>query len=334
MSEFEEVKIKKYPYKITVGNWILYLIASLITVVMYAISNSFSAEMVGFVIGIFFAYFIFASAFGLLFWYLLGRKEKGGSTTFNVLIIIILIGQINQIRVQNSNKRSNLDTTEIKEALHEYKNNVKNDSINSDEALHSFATTFEKNIDKFIENTEGEERALFVGLKEFLQESLTEANLWNAAFYKIDNEAFFNFDSIQKSNKIENRLQIAEEYVKASERYKDFFKKRLSKLNAIIKDKDIDRNNSKAKGIIDGVKKKVKKQSILFIPYIDSHIEYGNEMKGIFQLIKENKWKPNDVNFVIFSNPKIQIEFDAKINKMVEIEEKVNLLHEKLVDAI
>ena len=81
-------------------------------------------------------------------------------------------------------------------------------------------------------------------------------------------------------------------------------------------------------------KQKIKKQGIVFIPYIDNHIKYGEKMVEILEFTKDKKWKSSDLNFVEFSNSKYQEEFDSKINQLVIIEENVNELHSKLIEVM
>ena len=330
MSEFEEIQRKKFPYKITKFNWIFYIIAIILASLLRLLTFENFPEFIGNCIGLSIGFLIFASLFGVIFWFILGRKENGGSYTFNVLILLMLFGQLGEFsRTINSRKENKVD---IRQAIQKYKDDIKNDSLQGNEALDSFAVSLEKGIDELIDDSRGNEKKLYISLKAFLNESIDEANLWNDAYYKINDDAFFNFNVLKNEGEFESQIEIAQDYIKASNRYKVFFQQRMNRLNAIIENNGI--NDEFANKMTSALRKKIKKQGIVFIPYIDNHIKYGEKMVEILKFTKDKKWKSSDLNFVEFSNSKYQEEFDSKINQLVVIEENVNELHSKLIDVM
>uniref|UniRef100_UPI00404819DF hypothetical protein n=1 Tax=Flavobacterium sp. TaxID=239 RepID=UPI00404819DF len=272
----------------------------------------------------------FASFFGLLFWFILGRKQNGGSTTFTVLIILTLLGQINNF-AKNSNE-STIDTSELKIAITKYKEDLKNDSIKGDVAFQNFTDVLEKNVDLFITQSSGDQKELFIGLKEFITEAKAEGNIWTTAQSKIASESFFDFSILHEQGEVESQIQIARDFAEASKRYKLFIQSRLKKLNQIIKNKDIDDEFSKA--IIDVIEQKVKKQNPIFVPYIDNNITYGNKMVIVLEMIKKNKWSKTPEGYIEFKDALIDTQFNDIMIELTEIEEKVNDLHGKLIDVI
>lgn len=330
MTELEELKKKKFPYKITKTNWIVFAVACSISVLLRLITFDDVPEFIGNAVGIGIGYLFFASLFGVVFWFLLGRKENGGSTTFNVLIVIMLLGQFGEF--SRNLKKNDIDTTEWNKAISKYKEDIKNDSIPADVAFQTFAASLEKNIDIFIEQSSGDQKELFIGLKEFINEAKQEGNNWTAAQSKIASESFFNFSLLNNEDEINKQIQTAEEFIVASKRYKQFFQSRLAKLEAIIKDKEIEGDLSK--DVLEGVKLKVKKQNPVFIPYINYNIEYGIKMKEVLVLIKNNNWKLTKEEYIEFKDATIDEQFNNLIMELTEIEEKVNELHALSVDVM
>ncbi|WP_445717261.1 hypothetical protein [Flavobacterium sp.] len=330
MSEFQELKKKRFPYRITKTNWIVYAVACFIAVLMSLKEIHRIPEFIGHAIGLCFAFLLFASFFGLLFWFILGRKQNGGSTTFTVLIILTLLGQINNF-AKNSNE-STIDTSELKIAITKYKEDLKNDSIKGDVAFQNFTDVLEKNVDLFITQSSGDQKELFIGLKEFITEAKAEGNIWTTAQSKIASESFFDFSILHEQGEVESQIQIARDFAEASKRYKLFIQSRLKKLNQIIKNKDIDDEFSKA--IIDVIEQKVKKQNPIFVPYIDNNITYGNKMVIVLEMIKKNKWSKTPEGYIEFKDALIDTQFNDIMIELTEIEEKVNDLHGKLIDVI
>ncbi|MQP52421.1 MULTISPECIES: hypothetical protein [unclassified Flavobacterium] len=330
MSEFQELEKKRFPYRITKTNWIVYAVACFIAVLMSLKEITRIPEFIGHAIGLCFAFLLFASFFGILFWFILGRKQNGGSTTFTVLIIITLLGQINNF-AKNSNENT-IDTNELKIAINKYKEDLKNDSIPGNVAFQNFTDVLEKNVDQFIEQSSGDQKELFIGLKEFITEAKEEGNNWTTAQSKIASESFFDFSILNEQDEVDRQIQIARDFAEASERYKLFIQSRLKKLNQIIKNKDIDDEFSKI--IIDVIEQKVKKQNPIFVPYIDNNITYGNKMVIVLEMIKKNKWSKTPEGYIEFKDALIDTQFNDIMIELTEIEEKVNDLHGKLIDVI
>jgi hypothetical protein len=330
MSVFEEIKKKKFPYRITKTNWVLYLIACCISILFRLLTFEDIFEFIGNIIGVGIGYLLFASLFGFLFWFLLGKKENGGSTTFNVLIIIILLGQFGEFS-RNLQKR-HTDTNELDNALHQYKKELNNDSIPADIAFERFTATVEKNIDYYIEQSSGAQKELYLELKQFIHEAKQEGDDWSAAHSKISADSFFDFSILNNDTEIDNQIQIAEEYIIASNKYKKYFLSRSSKLKHIMTGEKI--NDEFAKEFLKGIERKARSQNPIFIPYINSNIQYGNKMKEVLLLLKKNKWKLTLDGYIEFKNSTIEMEFNDLITELTEIENKNIDLYTKLVDVM
>ncbi|MFY8069102.1 MAG: hypothetical protein ACOVMG_03310 [Flavobacterium sp.] len=330
MSEFQELEKRRFPYRITKTNWIVYAVACFIAILMSLKEIHKIPEFIGHAIGLCFAFLIFASFFGILFWFILGRKQNGGSTTFNVLIVITLLGQINNFA--KSINENTVDSNELKVAINQYKEDLRNDSIPGDVAFQNFTDVLEKNVDQFIEQSSGDQKELFIGLKEFITEAKEEGNNWTTAQSKIASESFFDFSILHKQEEVDKQIQIAKEFAAASKRYKLFFQSRLKKLNEIIENKDIDDEFSMS--LIDVIEQKVKKQNPIFVPYIDNNISYGNKMVIVLEMIKNNKWSKTSEGYIQFKDASIDTQFNNIMIELTETEEKVNELHSKLIDVI
>ncbi|MEJ6791601.1 MAG: hypothetical protein QNK89_02380 [Lacinutrix sp.] len=87
----------KHPFKLSKTNIIYGLIVSFISVFLNTKIRGFNSFSIGYSIGTILTVIAFPTLFALLFWYILGRKENGGTTTFNVVLSILLLSTLGQI---------------------------------------------------------------------------------------------------------------------------------------------------------------------------------------------------------------------------------------------
>ena len=87
----------KHPFKLSKANIIYGLtalaVSLLINIRIHGIGSSYS---LGIAVGTIITLILFPTFFALLFWYILGRKEYGGTTTFNIVLTLMLFGSLSE----------------------------------------------------------------------------------------------------------------------------------------------------------------------------------------------------------------------------------------------
>lgn len=321
----------KYPYKLTKANLIYFSIIGGVFLLFKLLTSRLDPESLGEITGGIVMFFIFPYFMGSIFWYALGRKEHGGTTTFNVILTLLVISQFNMILLESSKKRETFDN--IKSSLDEYKSEAIEESDTSYQAYNKFRNSMEENIDDLIkQTTSSDEKKVLLVLKKFINSSDTINNKWLNSHHEISKESFFDFTILNDKEELENQIMIVNRYINISKEYKSFFNVRLINLENEIKNLEI--NNDFVKGVLKGIRKKDALQRPIFNPYIECHIKYGEKMKETLYLLRSNKWSPSEEEIVSFKNPNIQIEFKEIIDKLTELEYQVNDLQVKLIEVM
>jgi hypothetical protein len=321
----------KYPFKLTKSNIIYFSIISLIVFAYQLRVNSFDGYVVGTIIGSIIGLFLFPLLFALLFWFILGRKKNGGTTTFNIVLSIVVLGQFSNFIQESGEKQKPIN--DLQEAVSEYKEKTLTSPDSTDINYSELSTKVKKSIDDLIKTSVGEERKVFLKLKNYFKKADSVNVSWNNSYNAFAEPRILDFTRLNEKEEYKFQKKVIQEYIKESENFKSFVQNRVEYLKN--QTKNIDKNSKSYKGFIKGLTNKDSIQKPVFIPYINAHIEYGKGMKGIIEILeKENgKWKYENET-ITFQNSESQTTYEKILNTAIENEEIVNELSDKLVEIM
>jgi len=86
----------KHPFKPSKTNIIYASIIAVIIIFFNIRIYGFDAYTFGMSIGSIIGIILIPTLLALLFWFILGRKENGGTATFNVVLTLMLLGSISE----------------------------------------------------------------------------------------------------------------------------------------------------------------------------------------------------------------------------------------------
>lgn len=318
----------KYPFKLSKSNIIYAVIVSIIIVLFNIRIYGFDGYAVGYSLGSIIGIILVPTLVALLFWFLLGRKEKGGTTTFNIVLTLMVLGSISEFGQMVEDRRKPVEN--LQKAVFEYKENT----LANPDSVESNYFELSKNvniaIDDLIKTSVGEEKKVYLTLKNYLKKSDSVNVKWNNSYQAFMEPRILDFTKLNDAEEYEYQKTVVQDYIDDSENFKAFVYNRVDYLKT--QTKHIDSNNKAFKGFMKGLTNKDSIQKPIFIPYINAHIEYGKNIKGILELLElENgRWK-HDNGIVTFQDAKSQVAFEMLLNNAIQHEETVNELSDKLV---
>jgi hypothetical protein len=320
----------KHPFKLSKTNIFYFVIVCLIFIAQHLLTARIDAEFIGYVFGIVVGLFTIPFLIGLLFWYIQGKKERGGTTAFNVMLTIVALSQLNLIVQENISK--NREKLNVKQAIKEYKEELltEPDSINA--AYEKLFGKLNNGIDDLIEKSYGTEKNTLLVVKEFLLKTDSISTKWNSAHSEIINDRFFDVNLLKDKKECESQIILMNNFIEVTKEYRFFLFNREP-----IARKMFEKANAKEeviKSYIQIIKNKEKLQKPYLIPYFESFIKYGEKMNLVLNILKNNKWTYSNDNRVEFKNEEKQIEFQQIIDEISIIEDKVNSLQEKLIEVM
>ncbi|MCG2432176.1 hypothetical protein [Aequorivita xiaoshiensis] len=321
----------KHPFKLSKSNIIYASIVAVIVIFLNIRIYGFDAYSFGLSLGSIFGIILIPTLLALLFWFILGKKEKGGTTTFNIVLTLMLLGSISEFGQIAKDRQKPID--DLKKAVSEYKESTLTNPDSTDSNYSELSTNVKGSIDELIKTSVGEERKVWLVLKEFFKKSDSTNIEWNKAYNAFADPRILDFNVLNNSKEFEFQIKTTQEYINQSKHFKSFVENRVDYLKD--KTKKIDKNNKAYKGFVRGLTNKDSIQKPIFIKYINGHIGYGQGIKEIIELLEKEKGKWGYENeTLVFENSDSQIIYEKILNDAISNEEIVNELSDKLVDIM
>jgi len=323
----------KYPFKPSKANIIYASIVALIIIFLNIRIYGFDAYTFGMSLGSIIGIILIPTLVALLFWFILGRKQKGGTTTFNIVLTLMLLGSISEFGQIIQERQEPID--DLQKAVSEYKESTLANPDSTDSNYSELSTNVKKSIDDLIKSSVGEERKVWLALKDYFKKSDSTNIEWNKAYNAFADPRILDFDELKNSKEFKFQKQVIQEYINQSKNFKSFVENRVDYLKE--RTKKIDKGNKAYKGFLKGLTKKDSIQKPIFFPYINAHIGYGQEIKQIVELLEkeQGKWNyDNETETLEFENSEAQTTYENILNNAISNEEIVNELSDKLVEIM
>jgi hypothetical protein len=320
----------KYPFKPSKANIIYAFIVAVVIIFFNIQIYGFDAYTFGMCTGSIVGVILISTLLALLFWFILGRKENGGTTTFNIVLTLMLFGSISEFGQIIKDRQQPID--DLKKAVFEYKESTLANPDSTDSNYDQLSGNIKKSIDDLIKSSVGEERKVWLVLKRFFKKSDSINVEWNKAYNSFAEPRILDFRRLNNVREFEFQKQIVQEYINQSKYFKSFVENRVDYLKD--QTKRIDKSNKTYKGFIKGFTKKESLQKTIFSPYINAHIEYGQGIKKIIELLEKEQGKWNyssETETLIFENSEVQTIYEHILNNVTVNERTVNELSDKLV---
>ncbi|WP_339833908.1 hypothetical protein [uncultured Flavobacterium sp.] len=321
----------KHPFKLSKVNLFYASIASVIIIFLNIRIYGFDAYTFGLAFGTIFTMIGFTVLIALLFWYLLGKKENGGTTTFNVLLTIMLLGTISEFSQKINDRQKPLNS--MKEAVKEYKQNALANPDAIDSNYGELSSNVKSSIKDLIKTTTGEEQQVYLALQEFFNKSDSVNVAWSNAYNAFAVPRILDYNLLATKKEFDFQKIIIQEYIDQSINYKTFVDNRVEFLKT--KTQHINKNHKAYIGFTKGFTKKDAIQKPVFSPYINAHIEYGQELKKMLEILEQEKGKWTYENETItFDNSKSENNYQSHLNKAIKNEKIVDSLYSKLIEVM
>ncbi len=287
---------------------------------------------IGEFIGKLFAYFLFPLLFAWIAWRLSGRKEKSGSVTFNVVLLLVVLGQIGQFgkRLQESQS-----VREIQEQKEEFKQTLANvdDLEQVDAAYEKFADSVIEEFAQLSERSRGEEKEFYKIMSGFVSDSRAMFQRWSDSFDAVQAPRILDYSLLNSDEEFDFQKDVLEHYIEETKAYNRHTSNMISDLKKRLS--VLGQRSEYAAGAVKGATEKYLLQKPIFDSLFTAHVEYGNNIIQLLELLQKNQdeWS--------YANDELLIDSDAVLNECNELFEKmsineatINTLSEKLLEVI
>ena len=323
----------KQPFKLTKTNILYALITTVIVIFFNILLVGYDANTYRMSIGAAIVIFLIPTLLALFFWFILGKREKVGAKTFNIVLTFLFLGLVSEYGYIAKNQQKPLFV--LQNAFSEYKESMIANPDSTDLYYTSFSVNVKKSIDDLIKRSVGDERKVWLALKDLFNKSESTKLEWDKAYDSFSEPRILDYHRLNNKEEFEFQKQVVHEYINQSENYKSFVDTRIDNLKE--QTKRIDKNNKVYRGFIKGLTEKDSLQKPFFLSYINAHIEYGQGIKKIIELLEneQGKWSyDSDTETLIFEDSDVQSTFENILSEVISNEEIINELYDKLVEIM
>tara|TARA_R110002096_G_scaffold399096_1_gene595313 strand:- start:43 stop:1017 length:975 start_codon:yes stop_codon:yes gene_type:complete len=321
---------KKIGFRLSKVNWILALIVIGISALIFLRRDGINGFSLGYLFGSIVTSALIPLFFAFIVWLIKGKKPYAGTYTFNIVLVLMCFGMIKELGAISKEKTDSVDS--ITKSVSEYKDKINNEEDGID-AYKEHMTNVDDGISKMIRNSTGNEQEVYKNLQRFTSINGSIMMDWQKSVDSVAHERILDYSLLNNQQEFEYQIGVLKYYKAQSESYKNHFENRKSIL--IDLNKNIPKGNLTLKGVMTGINKKDSIQKPIFEPFINSHIDYSNDLLEIVKFLQDNqgKWEyKNDE--LTFSTVELEEKYSTLINKIAEDENQINELTDKLIEVM
>lgn len=317
------------------SNVFYYLIVAVVYVIVFSLGPEMTPRRSGYMMGALMGLFMFPSIVALIAWLISKRSKSAFSITFNVVLTIMVVGQISGLlnRVaKESKQQASLDN--LSSAKEQMKIDFKeaDDTESYNDAYDEFASSVKDELRQMSESTAGSERRFYELMEEFVAESEDFANSWSDSYFAIQDPRILDYSVLVNLEEFEYQRGVFRHYISLTHEYSDFISRMVPRLKNKLA--ELGPNSGLAKGAIEGAEENYIKQKPIFEKLMETHLSYGNNLMELVDFLESNldKWSYQD-DEILFSDDELIETFNQILNRAIEDEESINVLADQLVDT-
>lgn len=324
------MKENKIGFRLSKVNWVFALIVIGISSFIFLKRDGVNGFSLGFLsasIGLRALILLF---FAFMVYLIKGKKPYAGTYTFNGVLIFMCLGMMTEIG--NINRERSEGVEALTNSISDYKDKI----INEEDGLSAYqehSANIDNGLSKIIANSTGNDQKVYQNLQKFTYINNAVMINWQKAFDSVSATRILDYSVLNNQAEFEYQIDVLEHYKEQSKLYRDHFYKRKS----IIYDlnDNIPKSNLTLKGVMKGINNKDSIQKPIFKPFIQSHINYSENLIAMINFLQKNneKWSYSD-DEIIFDNTELEGKFNEIIDLIIEDEDQINELTDSLVEVI
>lgn len=304
----------RHNFTLSTSNKIYYGVLAIFFIAVYVAYAEKTPYITGRLAGILIAFLLFPSLFAWIAWHLSGKKEKGASLTFNIVLTLIILGVVGRYGDRRRAAQERSEIQKEKEVLKKALSSAE-DPAEIDTAYNKYVDSMRDRLNKLSETSTGQEKQLYETMNDFFNEMQTVTRNWWDSYHAVLSPRILDYSVLNSDEEFDHQKKVLSLYVENSKaNKKDFMdivpnlKKRLGVL---------DEGNKFMQEALKILTDKFLSKNKIFVPLMEAHIEYGKNMIQLLELLQNNKdeW--------VYENDELLIDSDDVLDKLNDLCEKL-----------
>jgi len=322
----------KEKFTLSKSNKIYFGVVAALSLVLFVASFDKTPYQIGELAGRLISFLLFPSLFAWIIWRLSGKKEKGGNVTFNIVLTLVLLGQIGQ---QGSNLQQSKILGEIQEQTDEFKKKALSMDPQSDfnASYNGFVESVEEGLSSLSETSTGTEKKLYEIMSEFTADTQITVQNWLKAYTAVQSPRILDYSLLDGDEEFEYQRNVLRSYIEQTRAYDKLFAHMIPDLRQRLN--VLGENHALVKEAIKGAAEKYDLQKPIFEPLIQVHAQYGQNLIKTLDFLQRNmgEWS-YDNEELLFSNENVLNEYNDLFEELRNNEATINTLSAKLLEAM
>lgn len=322
----------KNDFALSESNKVYFGCVAAISFVLFLVTSDKTSYQIGEFVGRLIGFLFMPLIFAWIVWRLSGKREKSGSVTFNIMLTLILIGQIAQFGNKLQQSQQLEDLQKKKQEFKDEFSSTEN-AVESGDAYNKYTDSVKEGLNKLSETSTGSEKRVYRILSDFTSETQAIYQSWNQSLDAVLSQRILDYSLLVSDEEFEYQKKTLNHYVAQSESYRDYFATMIPRLEKRLK--ALGEGNKFAAGALKGATKKHFAQKPIMEPLMAAYIDYGNNMIQILDLLQKSKgeWVYESDELSIYSDEVLN-DFNELIEKLGGNEAAINTLSESLIEVM
>ena len=286
---------------------------------------------VGELLGKLFAYFTIPVVVAFCAWFVRRRKENAGQMTFNVVLTLILAGQVSQFSAGlNKRLEQNKILQEMQDQRETLKSTVTEEDQVSDATLNNYVSSSKDSMSKLSEESDSKsEKQFYTLMISQLEETESVGKLWRDSANAVQAERILDYSRLKDVEEIAYQKQTLKHYIEKTESYRNYSSNAVSNLEEKLSPLT-GKGKILARNAIIAFKEHTQARVVVLEALMQTHLDYGKLMIELIGLLKNNNdWSFENEELVI-ADDNLLDKFNQINEAMGEKEDRIKRLERKM----
>lgn len=323
-------------YQLSTSNKVLIGIIALVMIVATAVFSHADPARLGQAFGLLLAMIGVPALFGWIVWRLSGKKQGSGSWTFNIVLTLLVFGQVGQFANHARQSQVLRDLEQEKTVFKATAGNTDasdQDHSNTINAAKHYQAAVKDGLHTLTETSAGQEKRFFAALEELVAEGQAVSQQWQSALDTVQAPRILDLSLMTNSVELDYQQQTITRYIEQTQRFLAFNQNALTSLKQRVG--DTASYSAKTRSVMTGAIDSSQARLAITIPLIQAYLSYGQDMLALVDLLRtqQGKWR--------YEHEQARFENQEAIDRFNEIfaaisadEATINELSKKAASAL
>ena len=328
-------------FRLSESNKFFYVVSAFIVGLIFALKGDRSSYAFGYVVGTLFSMFLWPLFISWIAWLISGKKGKASIWTFNIVLGLSLSGQVlveggkfvyekygDDLKNFAASIESEVKKQEFKRTAGEVENPGK-----VEKAYDEYIDSLKDQASSLAKSSSGKEKQYYEIMEKFTTDSNKVVKNWQLALTAAADPEILDCKYLTNDKAFNKQRIILLLYLDKTKKYQKFFDEMVEDLDKRLS--VLGKESRLYKDGMKSVKEKVREQKVYFVPLMKAHVDQGNCLVKLLDLLRHNTddWYYENSQ-VMFNDSELLDKFNGLIRELQSAKKVIHRNSAKLVETL